>query len=49
MLITGALVFVNLPNQWWIYYLGALISGFLEAASLRLSVRRDVQISEHLK
>jgi two-component system response regulator YesN len=47
MLITGALVLAGMPNQWWIYYLGALISGFLEAASLRLSVKRDVQVSEH--
>jgi hypothetical protein len=48
MLITGFLVvFCNRPNQWWIYYLGALISGFLEAASLSLSVKRDVQVSEH--
>ncbi len=47
MLITGALVFLGMPNQWWIYYLGALISGFLEAASLRLPLRKDVQVSEH--
>jgi len=40
MLITGVLVFLDVPNQWWIYYLGALISGFLEAASLRLSVKK---------
>jgi hypothetical protein len=47
MLITGVLVFFQMPNQWWIYYLGALLSGFLEAASLSLSVKRDVQVSEH--
>lgn len=48
MLIAGALVvFLRIPNQWWIYYLGALISGFLEAASLSLPVKRDVQVSEH--
>ncbi len=47
MLVTGVLVFAGIPNQWWIYYLGALISGFLEAASLRLPLRRDVQVSEH--
>jgi hypothetical protein len=47
MLITGALVFLQIPNQWWIYYLGALLAGFLEAASLRLSVKRNVQVSEH--
>jgi two-component system response regulator YesN len=47
MLITGFLVLIGIPNQWWIYYLGALVAGFLEAASLRLSVKRDVQVSEH--
>jgi len=50
MLITGILVlFFKIPNQWWIYYLGALISGFLEAVSLSLPVRRDVQVSEHAR
>lgn len=48
MLITGALViFADIPNQWWIYYLGALISGFLEAWSLSLPLKKDVQVSEH--
>jgi hypothetical protein len=47
MLVTGLLVCFGIPNQWWIYYLGALISGFLEAGSLRLPVKRDVQVSEH--
>jgi len=47
MLFTGVLVLLGYPNHWWIYYLGALLSGFLEAASLRLSVKRDVQVSEH--
>lgn len=45
---TGVLVLLGIPNQWWIYYLGALVSGILEAVSLRLPVRRDVQVSEHL-
>jgi len=49
MLDHRALVFFQIPNQWWIYYLGALMAGFLEAASLRLSVKRDVQVSEHKK
>ena len=48
MLITGALVFAGIPNQWWIYYVGAVLAGFLEAASIRLPLRRDVQVSEHL-
>jgi len=48
MLITGILVlFFKIPNQWWIYYLGALVAGLLEAVSLSLPLRRDVQVSEH--
>ena len=48
MLITGGLVlFFKVPNQWWIYYMGALIAGLLEAVSLSLPLRRDVQVSEH--
>lgn len=48
MLITGILVlFFKIPNQWWLYYLGALISGLLEAVSLGLPLRKDVQVSEH--
>jgi hypothetical protein len=50
MLITGMLVlFFRIPNQWWIYYLGALVAGLLEAVSLSLPVRRDVQVSEHAR
>lgn len=47
MLLTGILVIFKVPNQWWIYYLGALLSGFLEAWSLSLPLRKDVQVSEH--
>jgi two-component system response regulator YesN len=47
MLVTGALVLIGIPNQWWIYYFGALLAGLLEAASLRLSVKKNVQVSEH--
>ena len=47
MLVTGGLVIAGIPNQWWIYYLGALIAGFLEAASLALPLRHAVQVSEH--
>jgi two-component system, response regulator YesN len=47
MLITGVLVLLGMPNHWWIYYAGALLAGFLEAASLSLSVKKDVQVSEH--
>lgn len=49
MLFTGLLVVLGIPNQWWIYYLGALVSGFLEAWSLSLPLRKDVQVSEHAK
>ncbi len=50
MLITGMLAqFFDIPNQWWIYYLGALVSGLLEAVSLSLPLRKDVQVSEHSK
>jgi hypothetical protein len=48
MLLTGILIlFFDIPNQWWIYYLGALLSGLLESKSLSLPLRRDVQVSEH--
>jgi len=45
MLCVG-LIFIlgHVPNQWWIYYLGALLSGILEAISLSLPVRRRVQV-----
>jgi hypothetical protein len=50
MLITGILVlFFKIPNQWWIYYFGALVAGLLEAVSLSLPLRRDVQVSEHTR
>lgn len=41
-------VFGHIPNQWWIYYLGACVAGFLEAFSLSLPVRKEVQVSEHM-
>jgi hypothetical protein len=48
MIIAGALIiFLHVVFQWWLYYLAALVSGFLEAASLRLPLRKDVQVSEH--
>jgi hypothetical protein len=48
MVIAGGLIiFLHVVFQWWLYYLGALISGFLEAASLSLPLRKDVQVSEH--
>ncbi|MFH1380506.1 MAG: hypothetical protein ABII23_09540 [bacterium] len=34
----------HIPNQWWIYYVGAMLSGILEAISLSLPVRRKVEV-----
>lgn len=49
MLLVGLLyLFFDVPNQWWIYYVGALISGLLETLSLSLPMRRHVQVSEHM-
>jgi two-component system response regulator YesN len=48
MLSVGFLyLFAHIPNQWWIYYVGALVAGILETISLSLPLRRAVQISEH--
>lgn len=48
MLSVGLLyLFADIPNQWWIYYVGALAAGLLETKSLSLPLRRAVQITEH--
>jgi hypothetical protein len=48
MLSVGLLyLFADIPNQWWIYYVGALAAGLLETVSLSLPLRRAVQITEH--
>jgi hypothetical protein len=48
MLSVGLLfVFADIPNQWWIYYLGALAAGVLETLSLALPMKKHVQVSEH--
>ncbi len=48
MLSVGLLyIFAHIPNQWWIYYVGALGAGLLETVSLSLPLRRAVQITEH--
>lgn len=48
MLSVGLLyLFAHIPNQWWIYYIGALAAGLLETKSLSLPLRRAVQITEH--
>lgn len=45
MLFVG-FVFIlgHVPNQWWIYYVGALLAGILEAISLALPVRSQVHV-----
>lgn len=48
MLSVGLLfLFAQIPNQWWIYYLGALAAGVLETLSLALPMKKHVQVSEH--
>lgn len=48
MLSVGLLyLFAHIPNQWWIYYLGALAAGILETVSLSLPMKKHVQVSEH--
>lgn len=48
MLSVGFLyLFARIPNQWWIYYVGALGAGLLETVSLSLPLRKAVQITEH--
>lgn len=41
--------FTRLPDQWMIYSLVCLAVGIIEAFSLALPVRRNIQISEHEK
>lgn len=49
MLSVGLIyLFAHIPNQWWIYYVGALAAGLLETISLSLPLRRAVQITEHV-
>jgi len=48
MLFVGLIyIFAHIPNQWWIYYLGALAAGFLETFSLAMPLKKSVVISEH--
>jgi len=45
MLAVGLIYLFNkVPNQWWIYYIGGLLSGILEFISLRLPVRSRVRL-----
>jgi len=50
MLSVGLLSLVaHIPNQWWIYYLGALAAGFLETFSLAMPLKKSVILSEHTR
>jgi hypothetical protein len=50
MLFVGLIyIFAHIANQWWIYYLGALASGFLETFSLAMPLKKSVIISEHAR
>jgi two-component system response regulator YesN len=45
MLFCGFMfIFWNIPNQWWIYYAGALMAGFFEIISLNISLKKEVKI-----
>jgi two-component system response regulator YesN len=45
MLSAGFLyLFGDIPNQWWMYYLGATAAGILEAVSLYLPVTKKVNL-----
>lgn len=49
MLSVGLLfLMAHIANEWWIYYVGALLAGFLETLSLSLPMKKNVQVSEHL-
>ncbi len=48
MLFAGFMFLIwKIPNQWWIYYVGALLAGFLEAISLSLPLSQGVKITDH--
>lgn len=45
MLSVGFLyIFGHIPNQWWIYYVGGLLAGIFELISLRMSVKKQVNL-----
>ncbi|MFH1239467.1 MAG: hypothetical protein V1653_05060 [bacterium] len=42
MLFTGVMVILwKIPNQWWMYYLGALMAGVFESISLSFPLHKD--------
>lgn len=45
MLFTGFMVVIwKIPNQWWIYYLGAVLAGIFEAVALSFPLRKEQKI-----
>jgi two-component system, response regulator YesN len=45
MLSTGFMVlFWKIPNQWWMYYIGALAAGIFESISLSLPLHKDPEV-----
>lgn len=37
-------IFGKIPNQWWLYYLGALAAGVFETISISLPLKKQVEI-----
>ncbi len=48
-LALGAVIsgYTEVPDQWGLYHVGALVAGILESLSLSMPVRNEVQVSEH--
>ena len=45
MLFTGFMVIMwKIPNQWWIYYVGAVMAGVFEAVSLSFPLHKEQKI-----
>ena len=45
MLFTGFMAVIwNIPNQWWIYYLGAILAGVFESVSLSFPLHKEQKI-----
>jgi hypothetical protein len=45
MLFTGFMAIIwKIPNQWWIYYLGAILAGIFEAIALSFPLHKEQKI-----
>jgi len=50
MLFTGFLFVIwDIPNQWWIYYIGAVGAGLLELKSILIPPRKVEKLSDNLE